>query len=426
MKRFLFVLFFFQFALISSAYYPHNIKWISEDDVYVTTVAKTVAYRLPYYWSFREDFLKEKELYRECIPYTEYKQKKINKPQSYKVRGFVNKTEQLHYDTYVIEIKDVLYFLPATSVQDNKAIDAINKGLTDQLNSLKLAIEQAEKNYEEAHLSVMWAYADSLSYYKNLKITLPGIIKSIKDQIKADFKAVEEDEHNIWYERLSASAKRTYDNVLALSGSTLHSPNSVGGCDYSIHYQNKSKKTIKYVNFSIDFYNAVDDRVYCEISGRSSCSCKDTGPIYSGEWGGGSWDCVIYNHSADYAKLTNFSILYMDGTQVLVSISDIKQLLTEPEFIFGSQKAIAKFGGTEFSVTEKAVGPYERKLKNIDNEIEKWSKRVADVNAERFSVSYKDRDDKHRKTFHNLDDLRYRIKTSKSELTTFEIKNFLF
>ncbi len=427
MKKFLLTLFFLQFALLSSAYFrPWNIKWIAEDNVYVTTVAKAVAYRLPYCRIFEEKYLENKEFYRECIPYTNYKKKKINKPKTFKVRGYVNRTEQLHYDTYVIEIKEVLYFLPATSVQDNKAIDAVNKALTDQLNSLTLAIEQAKKDYKEAYLSIRNAYTDSLVYYKHLKKTLPDSIKSIKEKIRADFKTIEKEEFNNWYNGLSKSAKRTYDNVLALSSSRLRSPNSAGGCDYTIYYKNKSHKTIKYVNFSIDFYNAVDDRVYCEIRGRSSCSCKDTGPIYQDECGGGTWDCVIYNHSADYAKLTSLSIIYTDGTQVSITVSDINQLLTEPNFLFGSQKAIEKFGGNESFVTDKAIDHYERQLKNIDNEIEKWSKRVEDINAEDFSVSYKERDDKHKNTFYTLRDLKSIIGTKEKELRGFKICNFLY
>jgi hypothetical protein len=95
MKKFLLTLFFLQFALLSSAYFnPYNIKWIAEDNVYVTTVPKAVAYRASYYCNFEEKYLENKELYREGIPYTNYKKKKINKPKTFKVRGYVNRTEQ--------------------------------------------------------------------------------------------------------------------------------------------------------------------------------------------------------------------------------------------------------------------------------------------------------------------------------------------
>ena len=108
------------------------------------------------------------------------------------------------------------------------------------------------------------------------------------------------------------------------------------------------------------------------------------------------------------------------------SVSDINQLLTEPNFLFGSQKAIEKFGGNESFVTHKAIDHYERQLKNIDNEIDKWSKRVENINAEHFFVSYKERDDKHKKTFYTLRDMKSIIETKEKELIRFKISNFLY
>lgn len=52
----------------------------------------------------------------------------------------------------------------------------------------------------------------------NLKVTLPRKIRSIKQKIEADFKAVEDEVVASWYNGLSASAKRTYDNVVEMVG----------------------------------------------------------------------------------------------------------------------------------------------------------------------------------------------------------------
>lgn len=424
MKRFLLLLLSLHFALQSYAYSQNNIKWIADNNVYITTVANTIAYRLPYYSSFRAEYLEEPTVYRACIEYTDFKQKKLKKPQTLKVRGYANKSQQSDYDTYVVEIKDILYFIPGTSVKDNSSIDAENERLNKQLDSLTLSIEQARIEYEREYHSIKKAYTDSLEKYKYLKLTLPLTIKSVEKQIEDDFKAIEDEEHNDWYNGLSASAKRTYDNVMSFSSGILSDPNSVGGCDYTLHYKNKSNKTIKYVNFTIDFYNAVNDRVYCEIQGGSSRSCKDTGPVYPEEWGGGTWDCVIYNYSADYAKISHLSIIYTDGSSTSVSASDVKQLLSEPLFLLGSPKAIAKFGGSIINVKSKAVAPYKKKLQNIDNDIKKWKERVSDINTETFSVSYRDRDDEHRRKFFNLSDLKSKIKKKQEKLYLFKAENF--
>ena len=41
--------------------------------------------------------------------------------------------------------------------------------------------------------------------------------------------------------------------------------NSAGGVDMRIAWENTSSKTIKYIYFTVEAYNAVDDKVYCEI-----------------------------------------------------------------------------------------------------------------------------------------------------------------
>ena len=154
MKRFLLLLLSLHFALQSYAYSQNNIKWIADNNVYITTVANTIAYRLPYYSSFSAEYLEKPTLSRACIDYTDFKQKKIKKPQTLKVRGYANKSQQPDYDTYVVEIKDILYFIPGTSVKDNSSIDAENERLNKQLDSLTLSIEQARIEYEREYQKI--------------------------------------------------------------------------------------------------------------------------------------------------------------------------------------------------------------------------------------------------------------------------------
>lgn len=377
---------------------------------------------MPNFSSFRSEFLEEPTLSRTCIEYTEFKQKRIKRPQTLRVRGYANKTQQPDYDTYVVEIKDVLYFIPATSVQDNSAINAENEYLARQLDSLTLSFEQARIEYENESQSLLKAYTDSLQKYKNIKFSIPLTIKILEQNIEDDFKAIEDEEHLDWYNGLSASAKNTYDNILTFSGGYLSSPNSAGGCDYILKFKNKSNKTIKYVHFTIVFYNAVDDRVKCEIRRSSSLSCQDTGPVYPEAWGGGTWDCVIYNYSANYAKLTNLLIIYMDGSSTYVSDKDVTQLLTEPDFWGGPPKAIKKYGGSLEYAKRKATAPYEKQLQNIDKDIEKWKRRIYDIKTE-YYIGY-DGDDEHRTKFRNLSSLNKRFRETEKAFYRFQRNNF--
>ena len=427
MKKFL-VLMFSAFMPLMSSANMFDITWLLEDNVYVTTMPGVVAYEFPNKPHYSAKYAAEynKTQIRECISYDDYKQKKIKKASVFKVRGYANSARQLYYDTYVIEIKEVLYYLPVESVSDNSVLDRVNQELTAKHSSLIAAVEECEERYESEKLSTILAYTDSLDYYKNLKRTLPSKISSIEDKIKADFKAIEDEEHDSWYNSLPVSTRKVYDNILALSEARLHSPNSAGGCDYTIYYKNKSHKTIKYLYWTGDFYNDVEDRVYCEIRGSSSFTGKDTGPVATGEWNGGTWDCVIYNWSASNVKLTNISVTYMDGSHASIGASDIKRLLSEPDFtLFGSQKAIQKFGGNESWVISQAVKPYKDKLKTVDDEIKKWTKRLSDANAEDFVVYYKERDEKHKSKFRYMSSLKDQIKKAKEELSSFRFRNFL-
>lgn len=106
------------------------------------------------------------------------------------------------------------------------------------------------------------------------------------------------------------------ENSVEIIDCHLSSPNSVGGCDLSISFRNVSPKTIKYISFGVDFYNAVGDIVPCEIRGYGFYA-KVTGPIdnlYSGYTA--TWDCPIYNWSARSAKIDYIYIEYMDGTTI--------------------------------------------------------------------------------------------------------------
>ena len=112
---------------------------------------------------------------------------------------------------------------------------------------------------------------------------------------------------------------------IQLEGYALHSPNSAGGCDMTIYYRNTTKnKVIKYITFSCQFYNAVDDIVSCDIRGHRIYKGQDTGPIKYWEYNGGTWDCPIYNWSARKMEIIGIEIDYMDGTKLNIGSEEMK------------------------------------------------------------------------------------------------------
>ncbi len=105
-------------------------------------------------------------------------------------------------------------------------------------------------------------------------------------------------------------------------------PNRVGGVDLYLKWKNVSDKTIKYAHFACDLYNAVDDRVSCEIRNNYTFRGKVTGPIEPGQIEGDNtyWDTAWYNNSGKYPKIIEIELEYMDGTKVTIPQNKIDEL----------------------------------------------------------------------------------------------------
>lgn len=61
----------------------------------------------------------------------------------------------------------------------------------------------------------------------------------------------------------------------------LYTVNSAGGVSPIILWTNNTGKTIKYITFYMTPYNAVDDPVVDEVTGKKTFACKVTGPVES-------------------------------------------------------------------------------------------------------------------------------------------------
>lgn len=106
---------------------------------------------------------------------------------------------------------------------------------------------------------------------------------------------------------------------------------SVGGVDMIIQWKNTSSKTIKYIRFTAEPYNAVGDRVPCKIRGYDNFVGKCTGPFepeYTSWWyweydntynGGSLWSNCWYNNTVKKIRITQINIEYMDGTTEIIS-----------------------------------------------------------------------------------------------------------
>lgn len=401
-----------------------NITWLRNDTTYIYTHPNTIIYE--YSDNIRlspelMEYSNKQSQKRNLISYVGLKQKKIKKSTQFKVRGFANTTKKLHYDTYIVEFKNRFYCLPSENVENNIVIDCVNTNLDNAHNELIIQKDSCFKEFNSDYSKMFNMCMDSLIYYKKYREQIPEIIDSIKDKIHNDFLDVHDQILEEWQNSLPTSTKNIFNNILSINQVTLHSPNSAGGCDCTVYYTNKSAKTIKYLYWSGDFYNAVNDLVFCEIRRSCSFTGKDTGPVEPDKTGGGTWDCVIYDWSASDIKLTDISIVYMDGSTVLIGAADIRRLLTEPDW----EQVVKRMGGTEYYLVNNAVKKYEEKRKTIYQDIQVWTKRLNSLKHKDFKVVKDDTDNRYIQKLKYLSYLQKKYKSAEEKLNEFELKNFI-
>lgn len=103
--------------------------------------------------------------------------------------------------------------------------------------------------------------------------------------------------------------------------------NSAGGADVWLMFRNISGKTIKYLHFTVQIYNAVGDVVYGSISGNSTRRLNYTGPLQTDRTDNAYWDAVLYNYSTACIKITRVKITFMDGSVKNYSGSNLDKII---------------------------------------------------------------------------------------------------
>ena len=113
-----------------------------------------------------------------------------------------------------------------------------------------------------------------------------------------------------------------------VNGVWVRGINSSDGVDLQVQAQYlKKSKTIKYLYFTVQPYNAVGDLVKCNIRDYSTFTGKITGPIIASYkdkfW---NWEAAWYNNTVDCLKLIKVKVEYMDGT-AYTYVKELPQIL---------------------------------------------------------------------------------------------------
>ena len=113
----------------------------------------------------------------------------------------------------------------------------------------------------------------------------------------------------------------------------ISEPNSAGGVDVTIRYQNISGEVLKYVRFDFEGYNAVGDLQKSSVGDTITQTGKDTGPIkplndiveltervasYDVDVPGGTFENMWYNSTVNCAILTSIRVEKMNGETIIV------------------------------------------------------------------------------------------------------------
>lgn len=117
-------------------------------------------------------------------------------------------------------------------------------------------------------------------------------------------------------EKKAEAKKESARAIIRVTKVEVSRPDSVGGVSLYFNFINNSDKVIKRVNFAVNFYNAVDEVVTCEIARDYTNHCYKTGPYNPGEGLSGygwSWG-KYYNWDIKSAKLCYLNVEFMDGT----------------------------------------------------------------------------------------------------------------
>ena len=168
-------------------------------------------------------------------------------------------------------------------------------------------------------------------------------------------------------------------SYISIGAAIIDDINSAGGVDVDIYWRNNSDKDIKYIRFTMEFINAVDDIVADDITNHTSFIGKATGPVspttmtieekkniperftgfyykagekwesvISNQQASGffyrddnynevvineseedkfmikySWEAIMYNSTARRINISQIDIEYMDGTKLTLSQEEV-------------------------------------------------------------------------------------------------------
>ena len=209
-----------------------------------------------------------------------------------------------------------------TSESDEKiraarsAYDALTPEQQAQIKDYSV-LTAAEEALPLAHAEALVSKFDSIG-----EITLDS--ETELKELEGQYKALTDREKELVtnHELLDAAWEQYYklytESLIRVTDVSISPPDSAGGIELYFNFINNSEKVIKYLYFSVTFYNRVDDIVWSKYDNEPVSHCQLTGPYAQGEGlSGKSWHWGdYYNWDIDRVELVGLSVEYTDGTTI--------------------------------------------------------------------------------------------------------------
>ena len=127
------------------------------------------------------------------------------------------------------------------------------------------------------------------------------------------------DKKNDFDELLDFVKKCSPKGICILDYSIYDESENTDGTSFRVQVLNPTKKTIKYIWFSIIGYNPVGDKVFERSKQSSSITLKAVGPIEPDKNGTYNFEYAWFTDLVETVKIAQVKVQYMDGSIKIIS-----------------------------------------------------------------------------------------------------------
>lgn len=243
--------------------------------------------------------------------------------------GAIYKLQKEAYEDGLWE-KSIMYY--------KQMIDEGENAYFMQISQKLYLVTRAEELLDSIHICVendAWDDVIDYCYQTNQLFSKSPLSYGEYDEVNIRMDEIEKEtkeylniaQYNIELER--AAKEEEIKSAIRIDDIWTSKPDFLGGVKLYINFTNISEKTIKYITFGVQLYNAVGDIVKCQLTDSmpgDTYGCHYTGPCEKGcgLQGTEAYYGKYYNSTIDHAKLVSVEIEYMDGTEIEIDGDDIE------------------------------------------------------------------------------------------------------